>query len=169
MIYRLSENAMSDLQIEVNRLYEIFIETVARNRNTISETIRSTEAGIYFGRNAIAAGLADELTDFHSCLSIITGGNMTEDIEPQEIEARIQEAREKHKTEVLEISKLCKLAKAENKIANFIMAGLNPNQVKEQLLAMQAQSESKEIVSAIYQKNEQKENPVVAAAKARIK
>ena len=163
----LSENAMNDLQIEVNRLYEIFIETVARNRNTISETIRSTEAGIYFGRNAIAAGLADELTDFHSCLSIITGGNMTEDIEPQE--AKLQEAAEKYKAEILEISKLCKLAKAENKIANFIMAGLNPDQVKEQLLAMQAQSESKEIVSTIYQKNEQKENPVVAAAKARIK
>ena len=168
----LSENAMSDLQIEVNRLYEIFIETVARNRNTISETIRSTEAGIYFGRNAITAGLADELADFHSCLSIITGGNMTEDIEQQkqESEAKLQEAKEKYKAEVLEISKLCKLAKAENKIPEFIEHGLSAEQVKEKLLASVSNTQH-EIVSTIYQKNEQKENPVLAAAreKARVK
>ena len=47
------------------------------------------------------------------------------------------------------------------------MDGLTPYQVKEQLLSMQSQNESKEIVSAIYQKDERKENPVVAAAKAR--
>ena len=152
----LSENAISDLQIEVNRLYEIFIETVARNRNISSEKIRATEAGTYFGADAIVERLADELTDFRSCLAIITGGNMTEDIE-------------KYRAEVLEISKLCKLAHAENKIAKFISEGLTPDQVKEQLLAMQTQNESKEIISAIYHKEETKENPVLAAARSRIK
>ena len=152
----LSEDAISDLQIEVNRLYEIFIETVARNRNISSEKVRSTEAGTYFGADAIVEGLADELTDFRSCLAIITGGNMTEDIE-------------KYRAEVLEISKLCKLAHAENKIAKFISEGLTPDQVKEQLLAMQTQNESKEIISAIYHKETAQENPVVAAAKSRIK
>lgn len=160
----LTENAVSDLQIEVNRLYEIFIETVARNRNTISETVRSTEAGIYFGRGAIVAGLADELIDFRICLSIITGGNMQEDIETQE--AKLQESTEKYKAEVLEITKLCKLAKAENKIADFIEHGLSAEQVKEKLLASVSNSQH-EIVSAIYHKKAEQENPVVAAAKAR--
>lgn len=96
---------------------------------------------------------------------------MTEDInetEQNEVKSQINEV-EKYKAEVLEITKLCKLAKAENKIAKFIMDGLTPDQVKEQLLAMQSQNESKEIVSAIYQKEIVQENPVVAAAKSRVK
>ena len=95
---------------------------------------------------------------------------MTEDIESQEqeIEAKLQEAAEKYKAEVLEISKLCKLAKAENKIPEFIEHGLSAEQVKEKLLASVSNTQH-EIVSTIYQKNEQKENPVVATAKARIR
>ena len=96
---------------------------------------------------------------------------MTEDInEPEQngVESHINEV-EKYKAEILEITKLCKLAKSENKIAKFIIDGLTPDQVKEQLLSMQSQNESKEIVSAIYQKEMNQENPVVAAAKARIK
>ena len=171
----LSKSAISDLQNEVNRLNDMFIKTVARNRYLSEEDVRKMQAATYFGQNALTVGLADELSNnsFYDLRKYgidenvsklkMKGENMTEDIEPE-----INET-EKYKAEVLEISKLCKLAKAENKIANFIMAGLNPDQVKEQLLAMQAQSESKEIVSTIYQKNEQKENPVVAAAKARIR
>lgn len=157
----LSEHAISDLQTEVNRLYEIFIETVAKNRNLSSELIRSTEAATYFGKDALTIGLADEFTDFQGCLSTLIGGNMAEDIESQ-----INEV-EKYKAEVLEISKLCKLAHAESSIAKFIAEGLTADQVKEQLLAVQTQSESKEIVSAIYRQEERKENPVIAAAKAR--
>ena len=89
---------------------------------------------------------------------------MTEDIEKPELNEV-----EKYRAEVLEIAKLCKLAKAENKIAKFIMDGATPDQVKEQLLAMQSQNESKEIISTIYQKEMPQENPVLAAAKARIK
>ena len=86
---------------------------------------------------------------------------MTEDIEsPSEVE--------KYKAEVLEITKLCKLAKAENRLFEFIEQGLNAEQVKEKLLAS-ASNTQHEIVSAIYQKDEQKENPVIAAAKVRAK
>ena len=149
----LSESAVADLQMEVNRLYEIFVETVARNRNISSEKFRATEAGLYFGADALVAGLADELTDFRGCLSIM-GGYVNEDLE-------------KYRAEVLEISKLCKLAHAENKIAQFITENLTTEQVKEQLLSRQTQKD--EIVSAIYHKESAPENPVLAAAKARIK
>ena len=87
---------------------------------------------------------------------------MTEDIE----KAKSNEV-EKYKTEVLEITKLCKLAHAENKISEFIEHGLNAEQVKEKLLASVSNTQH-EIVSAIYQKEMNQENPVVAAAKARI-
>ena len=184
----ISENAIKDLQAEVDRLYDIFVATVSRNRYLSESKIRKTQAATYFGQNAVIAGLADELSS-NALKEIsaqplviskvkIKGENMTEDIEAQisstektecsESEPPINEV-EKYRVEVLEITKLCKLAKAENKIAKFIINGLTPDQVKEQLLSMQSQNESKEIVSAIYQKDERKENPVVAAAKARIK
>ena len=93
---------------------------------------------------------------------------MTEDIEKtNEVETQINEV-EKYRAEVLEISKLCKLAHAENKISEFIEHGLNADQVKEKLLASASNSQH-EIVSAIYQKETVQENPVVAAAKSRVK
>ena len=94
---------------------------------------------------------------------------MTEDInelEPNKVESQINEV-EKYRAEVLEITKLCKLAKAENKIAKFIMDGSTPDQVKEHLLNMQSQNESKEIVSAIYQKDANNEKTLVDLAKER--
>ena len=173
----LSKSAITDLQEEVNRLNDIFIKTVAKNRYLSEEDVRNMQAATYFGENAVKSGLADELIsnsfydlrkygiEFENVSKLkMKGENMTEDIEktePNEVE--------KYRTEVLEIAKLCKLAKAENKIAKFIMDGATPDQVKEQLLAMQSQNESKEIISAIYQKEATQENPVLAAAKSRIK
>ena len=170
----LSKSAISDLQDEVNRLNDMFIKTVARNRYLSEEDVRKMQAATYFGQNALTVGLADELSNnsFYDLRKYgidenvsklkMKGENMTEDIEPE-----INET-EKYKAEVLEISKLCKLAKAENKIPEFIERGLSAEQVKEKLLASVSNTQH-EIVSTIYQKNEQKENPVVAAAKAKIR
>ena len=172
----LSKSAISDLQEEVNRLNDIFIKTVARNRYLSEDVVREMQAATYFGENAVKAGLADELNsnsfydlrkygvDFENVSKLkMKGEKMTEDIEKIEINAV-----EKYKAEVLEITKLCKLAHAENKISEFIEHGLSEEQVKEKLLASVSNTQH-EIVSAIYQKDERKENPVVAAAKARIK
>jgi uncharacterized protein involved in tolerance to divalent cations len=72
---------------------------------------------------------------------------------------------ELYKAEVLEISKLCKLAHAENKLAEFIEQNLSPEQVKEKLLA--CTNTQDEIRSTIYHKEAAQENPVIAAAKVR--
>ena len=151
----ISDEAVSDLQNEVDRLYEMFVETVSRNRNLSAEQVKATQAATYFAENSVAIGLADELISSEKMFEkIITfGGKMNE--------------LEKYKADVLEISKLCKLAHAENKIAKFIEEDLTPDQVKNALLEMQSQKESKEIISAIYQKETVHENPVLAAAKQR--
>ena len=151
----LTESGIINLQNEVNRLYEIFIETVAKNRKISAEKVRLTEAGMYFGSDAIAAGLADEMTDFRGCLSIIIGGNMEESIEA-------------YRTKILEISKLCKLARAEHKIADFIEKDSSIDEVKNTLLAEQKDSDSNEIFSTIYHKKTEQINPLIAVAKARI-
>ena len=57
----LSAGAAADLQAEVDRLYGIFVDTVARNRGLQADAVRSTEAGCFFGEGVIALGLADRL------------------------------------------------------------------------------------------------------------
>jgi ClpP class serine protease len=131
----------------------MFIATVSKNRNVSAAQIKATKAATYFGEEVISLGLADEVADFNKCLSII-GGNMNEDIEA-------------YKAEVLEISKLCKLARAESKFSEFIEQGLTPDQVKEKLLALA--NTQNEITSTVYRQEQQQENPVITAAKARLK
>jgi signal peptide peptidase SppA len=148
----LSDEAIADLQKEVDRLYGMFVATVARNRNISTAQIRATQAALYYGADSVSLGLADEVGDYRKCLQIIGGKKMTEDIGV-------------NRAEVLEIFKLCKWAHAEDKFAEFIEQKLSPDQVKEKLLA--CENTQDEIRSTICQKEVVQENPVIAAAKAR--
>ena len=72
----LSDAAKTELQGEVDRLYAIFTEHVAAMRGLDMETVRATEAGLFFGSNAVAQGLADgvqtlevTLSQFHQFLN----------------------------------------------------------------------------------------------------
>ena len=62
----LNPTARRLLQAEVDRLREIFIETVARNRGLSDEAVSDTEAGVYFGPNGIGGdvGFADGVATF---------------------------------------------------------------------------------------------------------
>jgi signal peptide peptidase SppA len=64
----ISDEAISDLQKEVNRLYEMFVAVVARNRNISTAQIKATQAALYYGADSLALGLADEMADFQKCL-----------------------------------------------------------------------------------------------------
>jgi signal peptide peptidase SppA len=175
----ISDEATADLQKEVDRLYKMFVDLVARNRNISTAQIRATQAALYYGADSLSLGLADEVADFRKCLSIIRAGlspdakitvaqsfqhmkgvNMTENIESEISEA------ETYKAEILEISKLCKLAHAENKMAEFIEQNLSPEQVKEKLLT--CANTRDEIRSTVYHKETEQESPVISAAKARL-
>lgn len=57
----LSAEARKTAQDLCSDIYGLMCSTVARNRGMSVEAIRATEAGVYFGRKAIAAGLADVL------------------------------------------------------------------------------------------------------------
>ncbi|MCM2479200.1 S49 family peptidase [Serpentinimonas maccroryi] len=57
----LSAQASSALQAEVDRLYALFVEQVALHRGLSAEQVRATEAALYFGAQAVQAGLADAL------------------------------------------------------------------------------------------------------------
>lgn len=65
----LSDGAKSELQGEVDRLYAIFTEHVAAMRRLDLDAVRATEAGLYFGRNAVAQGLADGVQTLDATLT----------------------------------------------------------------------------------------------------
>lgn len=65
----LTDEAKAELQAEVDRLYGLFIDHVAVMRTLAIDDVRSTEAGLYFGANAITAGLADAVGTFESALT----------------------------------------------------------------------------------------------------
>ncbi len=67
----LSRSAKSDAQTEVDREYEIFVNTVSRNRKKALEAIAETEAGVFFAEAAIPL-LADEIGTVEDALSAVT-------------------------------------------------------------------------------------------------
>lgn len=57
----LSSRARTDIQADVDALYERLVALVAEGRNVAPETVRATEAGISRGEQAVRAGLADRV------------------------------------------------------------------------------------------------------------
>jgi signal peptide peptidase SppA len=65
----LDPQAAERLQAEVDRLYAMFITHVAAMRGLEPAAVRATEAGLYFGEDAVAAGLADAVASRESFLA----------------------------------------------------------------------------------------------------
>lgn len=57
----LPDTVKSEFQNQIDKLYSLFVSTIATNRGMDTETIRAQQAGIYTGQDAIDAGLADRL------------------------------------------------------------------------------------------------------------
>ena len=73
----LKDGARQTLQTEVDRVYQLFVETVARNRGLTANAVRATEARLYFGEDAVAAGLADEVGTLRSALAALVASLST--------------------------------------------------------------------------------------------
>jgi len=57
----LSDEAFAGFQADINSMGELFVETVARNRNISAATVRDTQAATFMGEKGVALGLADEV------------------------------------------------------------------------------------------------------------
>ncbi|MBX3657583.1 MAG: S49 family peptidase [Ramlibacter sp.] len=68
----ISDKAHAVLKAEVDRVYDLFVETVARHRGLDADAVRATEAGLFFGPDAVAAGLADAVGGFDDALDQLT-------------------------------------------------------------------------------------------------
>ena len=66
---KLGPEAHARLQAEVDRLYAMFVDHVAVMRKLDTDAVRATEAGIYFGTDAVTAGLADAVGSLDAVLA----------------------------------------------------------------------------------------------------
>ena len=55
----LPDTVRADFQANVDKLYGMFVSAVARHRGMDSEAVRATQARMYAGADAVAAGMAD--------------------------------------------------------------------------------------------------------------
>ena len=122
----LSDPARASLQTEVTRIYELFVSSVATGRRLDPDIIRKTEAALFFGDEAVGAGLADKLGTFDDALSDLAASLspnsnrkdllMTKTKEKQTVEAK-EEAPAKMQEQASEAQPstddLIKQAKAE--------------------------------------------------------
>lgn len=74
----ITEAAMQDVQTKVDNAYNLFVDTVARNRDISVEKVRSTEAATFQGNDGVQAGLADDVLSWDGVLetfSLNDGGS----------------------------------------------------------------------------------------------
>ncbi len=68
----LSQEAVKDIQTQVDEVYELFVNTVARNRGMSPEEVRKTEAATYLGIEGVKAGLADDVLSWDQVLETLS-------------------------------------------------------------------------------------------------
>ena len=68
----ISNEAHAVLKAEVVRIYDLFVETVARHRGLDADAVRATEAALFFGPDAVATGLADAVGSLDDALTQLT-------------------------------------------------------------------------------------------------
>lgn len=159
----LSDEAIRTMKTELSRLYDMFVEHVAKSRGLTVEIIRSTEAGIFYGEDAIKTGLADEVIS-----SFKMENFMEKELEKHEPEVLLETPEENdYKDEISEIARLCKLARMPEKLAEFVESGTSLEGARDSLMKALA-SKSEDIRSTISVAQKQAESPMIAAAKARL-
>ncbi|WP_250296965.1 S49 family peptidase [Wolbachia endosymbiont of Oedothorax gibbosus] len=148
----ITSESLESLQEEVGRLYEMFVQLIARNRNLSMERIKSTEAGLYFGEKAIEIGLADGITILSSInknRSITMNEKTTTDLETDNLTNKIK--NDSYRTEVLELIRLCNLSKMPEKIGEFIEQNVNAKQAQEILMSILAERTKKTEIIDFFQ------------------
>jgi capsid assembly protease len=69
----LTDEARAVYQKMVDQTYDLFVETVARNRGLKSADVRAQQAAIYSGKEAVAAGLADAVLSWDAAWKKVMG------------------------------------------------------------------------------------------------
>jgi signal peptide peptidase SppA len=185
----LSTEARDVLVAEVNRLYGMFVDAVARRRSLSADDVRSTEAGILYGEDSVARGFADRVGTFRDALAAMTeslskpkfvkGGTPVSETTQAatsppvpDLAAIEAEARQQGYAEAAEIVVLCTIAGRTSLASDYITRRLSAAEVRKELLALRAEADTEEIRSHVLPeastaaRQNLDENPVVKACLA---
>lgn len=81
----LSPEVIISLQADINAVYGIFVNTVARNLGITASAVMATEAAIYQGKSAVDIGFADSVMSWNQFMAKLTnrkyGGIMKAELE----------------------------------------------------------------------------------------
>lgn len=71
---KLDEKARAQIEAQMNSIYDVFLGTVAENRGTSVEALKSTaaEGRVFIGADAAKVGLVDKITSFDSAMAEIS-------------------------------------------------------------------------------------------------
>jgi len=166
----LDDMARAALQAEVDRLYDIFVGHVAAMRGLSAQAVRATQAALFFGPQAVAAGLADAVAELPQVLQQLTGflssqGRlrgaaqaralahrasslelaMQQDEQPDPIAEAVAAERQR----AVAIFDLCALAGTPDLAAGLIAGGKSLSDVSAALLAVKAGRQAPEIASHV--------------------
>jgi signal peptide peptidase SppA len=166
----LSEEARAVMEAEVERTYDLLVATVARNRGLAEAAIRQTEAGLYFGNDAVKVRLADHmgtrqvaLADLRNAIrgataaSIQLKGNAMNEEEraaeatpsAADIEAIRAEAYRQGYADATEIVDLCELAGMPGRAGALLAKQTTPAVARQQLMEARVAEDAPEIRSHI--------------------
>ena len=185
----LSDGARDVLAGEVDRLYGMFVDAVARRRSANAQAVRGTEAGILYGADSVARGFADRVGSFREALAEMTAslsqfkftkGDTTVSEATQaatsppvpDLVAIEAEARQQGYAEAAEIVVLCNIAGRPALAGDFIARHTLLGDVRKQLLTLRAEADQEEIRSHVLPEAgtaanpNLDENPVVKACAA---
>jgi signal peptide peptidase SppA len=185
----LSDGARSVLLAEVDRLYSMFVDAVARRRSLSAAAVRGTQAGTLYGEDSVALGFADRVGTFRDALAAMTesiskpkftkGGTTVSEATQAvtsppvpDLAAIEAAAREQGYAEAAEIVVLCSIAGRPTLAGDFIARHLSAADVRKELLALRAEANQEEIRSHVLPeastaaKQNLEENPVVRACMA---
>ncbi len=162
----LSEDARDVLVTEVDRLYGMFVDAVARRRSVSAAAVRGTEAGILYGEDSVNRGFADRIGTFRDALAamteslsrpnlrkgetIVTETNQAASSPPiPDLAALEAAAREQGYGEAAEIVVLCAIADRSTLASGFVERRLAVADVRKELLALRAEADQDEIRSHV--------------------
>lgn len=173
----LSEGARDVLEAAVERTYQLLVSSVARNRGLLESAIRTTEAALYFGSDAVNLKLADRTGTRQDALAdlraVIANRNinraapaantqlkgerrMAEEVTeqklpevPPDLEAIKTGARKQGYAEAREIVELCALAGMPAKAAGLLARAATPAEARQFLMEARAAGEPAEIRSHV--------------------
>lgn len=106
----LADEAHADATSIVNSTYDLFVSTVARNRNISEAVVRGTEAGIFRAQKAVEMGLADEIMPAAKAMNTrhmpkmpiknsnqsVTGGKASAEISQEDKKMTLEELKEQY-------------------------------------------------------------------------